>query len=302
MSGANTQLPIPPRLTTPQSIPEAQLPSAARAPPACRAGTPQVSWPSSRLEGKAGPELARRQTGSRGCPCFQTKGTSDTKPHTGGRAPESARKLPLLTGPHTIQQRTWGFLAVWLTQNRGEACFLRPPPPGCFTRHAGDPGKCHPPHGAARPLWGGFHLESRKTLPTVSKATGLSEQSASLCTRVGHVSQPSGDQKGPGPPLPAALRPAMALIKWFSKARATAVKGNPANWSINSADSHGSWRAPQLQFLGNNVQINCKQIKLQLQAARGGGWRGARNALAVAQAGSWSGRGSCLALLSFIPP
>lgn len=59
----------------------------------------------------------------------------------------------------------------------------------------------------------------------------------------------------------------MALIKWFPKARATAVKGSPANWSINSADSQGSRGAPQLQFLGNNVQINCKQIKLQLQAA-----------------------------------
>lgn len=146
---------------------------------------------------------------------------------------------------------------------------------------------------------GGFHLESRKTLPPVSKATGLSEQSAWLCTRVGHVSRPTGTQRGPASPAPA-LRPAMALIKWFRKARATAVKGSPANWSINSADSQGSRGAPQLQFLGNNVQINCKQIKLQLRL--GGGWRGARNALAAAQAHSWRGRGSCLALLSFSSP
>lgn len=47
-------------------------------------------------------------------------------------------------------------IRAWLTQDPGEACFLRPSPhPSCFTCHAGHSGKCHPPQGAARPLLGG---------------------------------------------------------------------------------------------------------------------------------------------------
>lgn len=162
---------------------------------------------------------------------------------------------------------------------------------GNATPHREQPGLC----------WGGgFHLESRKTLPPVSKATGLSEQSAWLCTRVGHVSQPSRIQRGPASPAPA-LRPAMALIKWFPKARATAVKGSPANWSINSADSQGSREPPSYsssvtmsKLTASRLNYNCRRL--------GGGWRGARNALAAAQAHSWRGRGFCLALLSFSSP
>lgn len=49
---------------------------------------------------------------------------------------------------------------------------------------------------ACSQTFGTFHFEGRTILHSVSMATGLSEPSAWLCSRVGHVSQTSGDPKG----------------------------------------------------------------------------------------------------------
>lgn len=116
------------------------------------------------------------------------------------------------SGPHSL-----GSLAAQLTQNDGQgACFLKLP---SFTRYAGDPGKCcpHMEHLLTANHLGGFHLESRKILHTVSMATGLSEQSASsgACEPGGGACEPGvrGPERGLVCHLPTSLRPAMALTK-----------------------------------------------------------------------------------------
>lgn len=81
-----------------------------------------------------------------------------------------------------------------------------------------------------------------------------------------------GPKRGLSLCLPASLSPTMALIKRLSKGKAKTVRGNPANWSINSADPPAHGERAQLPSPGGNVQNNCKRIKLQLQAG-GGGYR-----------------------------
>ena len=139
--------------------------------------------------------------------------------------------VPLHWAPAAGQgQRPWGAKSAWATtwglalgipgcpahsERWPRACFWKPP--SCFLCHAGNPGKCSLPTGKAvthSQAFGGFHLEGRKILHTVSMATGLSEQSAWLCTLVGHVSQPcGGPERGLGLRLLASCSPTVVLIK-----------------------------------------------------------------------------------------